>query len=130
MYALDTNTLIFFFKGRGNVARSLLEIPPREIGIPSIVLYELEVGIAGSTHPTSRRTQLDQLISVVSILPFDDAAARRSAEIRIGLQKAGTPIGALDVLIAGTAMAHDAILVTNNKSEFARVKGLRVHDWF
>ena len=56
MYVLDTNTLIYFFKGVGGVAYNLLRVPPREIGIPSIVLYELQVGIAKSNLPKKRIT--------------------------------------------------------------------------
>ena len=48
MFALDTNTLVYFFKGAGRVASQLLATPPAEIGIPSIVLYELEAGIEQS----------------------------------------------------------------------------------
>jgi len=58
MYLLDTNTLIYFFKGMGNVAQELLSKSPKEIGIPSIVLYELEVGIAKSKSPRKRLQQL------------------------------------------------------------------------
>lgn len=130
MYALDTNTLIFFFKGKGNVARALLEVAPRDVAIPTVVLFELEVGIAGSARPEERRSQLDELLTVVTVLPFDARAARRSAMIRTELAAAGTPIGPMDVLIAGTALANDAILVTHNREEFARVRGLKTRDWF
>ena len=58
MYALDTNTVIYFFKNMGNVAQHLFSLPPHEIILPSVVLYELEVGIAKSTSPEKRRTQL------------------------------------------------------------------------
>ena len=51
MYILDTNTLIYFFKGMGNVAENLLASLPKDIGIPSVVLYELEYGIAKSRPP-------------------------------------------------------------------------------
>ena len=53
MYILDANTLINFFKGMGNVADKLLSIPPKEIGIPTVVLYELETGIARSEYHAS-----------------------------------------------------------------------------
>jgi len=57
-YVLDTNTLIYFFKGLGNVSDRLLSIPPAEIGLPAIVLYELEVGIGKSGTSKKRKTQL------------------------------------------------------------------------
>ncbi len=62
MYALDTNTVIYFFKDKGHVAQHLFSLPPHEIALPSVVLYELEVGIAKSTSPEKR---LD-----VSFIPF------------------------------------------------------------
>ena len=130
MFALDTNTLIYYFKGVGEVARHLLETPPQKIGIPTIVLYELESGIAKSTRPEKRRHALETLLSVVHILPFDAASATAAAEIRAELEKAGTPIGALDLLIAGTAVAHAKILVTHNTNEFSRIPTLRLVDWF
>jgi len=54
MFVLDTNTLIYFFKGMGEVSTRLLQTPPKDIGVPSIVIYELEVGIRKSTSPQKR----------------------------------------------------------------------------
>ncbi len=76
MFLLDTNTLIYFFKGRGNVAKHLLSVPPTEIALSSISLYEIEVGIAKSPQPAKRRRQFDGFLSVVSVVPFDRSAAR------------------------------------------------------
>lgn len=130
MYVLDTNTLIFFFKGKGNVAERLLCKPPEEISIPSVVLYELGVGIAKSTNSAKRRQQLDSLISQITVLPFGVREAGISAKIRATLEREGQPIGPYDTLIAGTALANRAILVTHNTVEFARVKRLVIEDWF
>jgi tRNA(fMet)-specific endonuclease VapC len=130
MYALDTNTLIFYFKGAGRVAENLLSAAPREIAVPAIVLFELEVGIARSANPKKRRNQLRALLTLVSILPLDANAAKLAADIRVRLEALGLPIGWMDTLIAGIAMAHGAVLVTHNTEEFSRVKGLSVVDWF
>jgi len=62
-------------------------------------------------------------------LPFDDACAERYGIIRSELESAGTPIGPNDLMIAATALAHGATLVTNNVKEFSRVAGLRLEDW-
>lgn len=128
-FALDTNTLIYFFKGQGRVAERLLSVSPREIGIPAVVLYELELGIARSSQPRKRRGQLDAMLAAVSILPFDREAARLAAELRMTLESIGKPIGPMDTLIAGTALAARGVLVTHNTGEFSRVKGLRLADW-
>jgi len=130
MYVLDTNTLIYFFKGMGNVSDRLLARSPREIAIPSIVLYELEFGIAKSSSPQKRQAQLKEMCSLVDILPFRQKESHQSALIRFQLEKKGTPIGMYDVLIAGTAMACQGVLVTNNTKEFSRVPKLEIENWY
>jgi tRNA(fMet)-specific endonuclease VapC len=130
MWVLDTNTLIYFFRGEGNVAKEILARSPSAIGIPSIVLYELEVGIAKSTSPRKRRGQLEELTAAVQTLPFGAMEARAAASIRSSLEKQGTPIGPHDVLIAGTAKACNATLVTRNTREFERVDGLGLENWY
>ncbi len=130
MYVTDTNTLIYFFKGSGNVSQKLLSIPPKEIGIPAIVLYELEVGIAKSKAPRKRLKQLEDMMSVINILPFTAKEARSSAMIRAQLERKGRTIGPIDILIAGTALAHQAILVTHNVKEFKRIEKLQIEDWY
>jgi tRNA(fMet)-specific endonuclease VapC len=95
-----------------------------------VVLYELECGIAQSSQPAKRRAQLDALVAVVSILTFDEASARCAAELDSVLRRAGAAIGPMDTLIAGTAIAHQATLVTHNTREFRRVARLRIEDWF
>ena len=130
MYLLDTNTLIYFFKGIGDVANILLSKPPKDIFIPSIVLFELEVGIAKSTKPQKRREQLESLISRINISSFGAQEAKVAATIRANLESKGTPIGPYDTLIAGTALNNNATLITNNTKEFRRVKGLIIEDWY
>ena len=129
MFALDTNTLSYFFKGAGNVASHLRAVSPREVGIPSVVLYELEVGMARVQKPGAKREALAALLEVVRVLSFDENCARAAARIRVRLESAGTPIGPMDTLIAGTALGHSAILVTHNTREFSRVPGLQLADW-
>ena len=130
MYVLDTNTLIYFFRGDGRVGERLLSASPTEVAVPSVVLYELETGIAKSTDPEKRRGQLDQLLEVVATLPFGVEEAKAAAGLRAQLEREGTPIGPLDSLIAGTAVVHRGVLVTRNVREFGRVPGLQVEDWY
>jgi tRNA(fMet)-specific endonuclease VapC len=126
MYILDTNTLIYYFKGQGQVAQNLANVSPQEIGISAIVLFELQVGIAKSTSPAKRTQQLQQLLSRVNLVPFDRDSAVAAATIRAQLEQQGTPIGPIDVLIAGTAASLQATLVTHNVKEFSRVSGLAI----
>jgi tRNA(fMet)-specific endonuclease VapC len=129
VYILDTNTLIYFFKGMGNVADNLLAASPKDIGIPAVVLYELEYGIARSTAPRKRMKQLEELCALVDVLPFGGEEAKASAGIRVALEKKGTPIGPYEVMIAGTALSKQGTLVTSNTKEFRRVPGLKIIDW-
>lgn len=64
------------------------------------------------------------------MLPFDSHEAHCSALIRADLEKKGTPIGPYDLLIAGIAVAHQGILVTNNTKEFNRVPELKLENWY
>lgn len=130
MYVLDTNILIYFFKGLGNVPQRLLSVSPKDIAVPAVVIYELEYGITKSSAPKKRQQQLEELCSLVTVLPFGRAEAKVTADIRAKLEKKGTPIGPHDLLIAGTAVANSAVLVTNNIKEFSRVPKLQIENWF
>jgi tRNA(fMet)-specific endonuclease VapC len=130
VYALDANSVSYFLKGKGRVADRLLSEPPRNVGLPAIVLHELEYGASRSEAPRGLRDRLASLIGALQVLPFGAAEARAAARIRLELDRAGRPIGPHDLLIAATAVEHGAILVTHNTREFGRIKGLRLDDWY
>jgi tRNA(fMet)-specific endonuclease VapC len=130
VYALDTNTLIYFFKGQGNVAKNLFRHPPKRIFIPAIVAYEICVGIEKSTQPKKRRQQWEEILALCKLCPFTYKEGQRAAQIRHYLEKKGKSIGPLDTLIAGTCLANGLTLVTHNTKEFKRVKGLNLEDWY
>jgi tRNA(fMet)-specific endonuclease VapC len=129
VYILDTNTLIYFFKGIGNVSKNLLSKSPKEIAIPSLVIYELEYGIAKSISPSKRMKQLNQMCSLIEVLPFAEDEAKEAALIRVDLEKKGTPIGHYDILIAGTVLHYNGTLITNNTNEFKRIPKLKIANW-
>jgi tRNA(fMet)-specific endonuclease VapC len=130
MFALDTNVVIHAMKGIGRVAERLARTNPDEIAIPAVVLYELEFAALRSGDPPRRQRDLERLIAAMTVLPFDDRAAARTTSLRYDLEKSGLSIGPTDALIAGTALAHGARLVTHNTKEFARVPGLHLDDWY
>jgi tRNA(fMet)-specific endonuclease VapC len=99
------------------------------VAIPIIALYEIEAGIAKSAQPQKRRNQLGLLLAAVRVLPFDMEAARKSAMLRAAMEAKDTPLGPMDTLIAGIALAHRATLVTNNTREFSRVPSLELDNW-
>ena len=130
MYALDTNTVLDYFRGKGNVATNLLALPPSEVALPAIVAYEVWVGVLGSQNAKQRQAQYEHFLATIDVLPFDSAVSRRAAELRQALERRGEAIGPMDTLIAATALAYSATLVTRNVREFGRVRGLTVVDWY
>ena len=97
--------------------------------ISVITLAELEHGVEKSQFPERNRSALLQFLAILEVLPFDDDAATEYGKICADLQRKGTPIGTMDMLIAGHARAEHVILVTNNTREFERVQGLRLENW-
>ncbi len=130
MFVLDSNTIIHALKGKGGVHERLLAVPPDRILIPAVALYEIQVGISGSSDGSNRRRKFEALLSAVSIAPFDRSAADSATEIRLDLMRRGQLIGPLDILLAATALSLGAVLVTHNTGEFSRVPGLRLTDWY
>ena len=130
MHVLDTNTVAYFFRGEGRVADRFLATLRSQIAIPSIVAYELRHGAERVPDAKRLAEQLRTLFTWVTILPFDAAAAQVAARIRVELERAGQPIGPHDVLIAATSLAVNGTIVTRNVTEFGRVKGLRVENWY
>ena len=128
MTLLDSNVLIHYLRGTEPLFSRLRAASPAKMAIPSIVAYELEYGTLKSTNPR-RRAMLQDIVGELEEIPFDAAAARAAARIRVDLEKIGAVIGPLDLLIAGIAESRGAVLVTANLREFSRVPGLRVEDW-
>jgi len=130
LYALDTSTLVDYLRGRGRTTERMLATPVGQILLPTVVLYELEVGAAKSADAERRRGELAELAGALRLAPFGAEEARTAARIRATLEARGESIGPHDVLIAATALAQRAILVTHNTREFRRIQGLQVEDWF
>jgi tRNA(fMet)-specific endonuclease VapC len=108
----------------------MLSTPPRDIAIPTIVILEIEFGLAKSKSPRKRRLQLQEFLSTVAIIPFGIKEAQAAASIRADLESVGRPIGPYDLLIAASAVSNNAVLVTHNRKEFSRIQGLKIEDWY
>lgn len=130
VFVLDTNAVIHFFKGKGQVAAHLLATPPGEVALTAITVFELERGVRKSPPGIDRRERLARFLAAIDVLSFDLRAAQLAAEIAVHLEPKGRQIGPLDTLIAAVALAHGATLVTHNTDEFSRVPGLDVVDWY
>lgn len=129
-YMLDTNICIYMIKRKPErVFMRIRDNLKKGLCISSITLAELEHGIAKSDYPEKNRTSLSKFLTILNVLPFDEAAAREYGKICACLQRQGTPIGTMDMLIAGHARSKDYTLVTNNIREFERVAGLEIDNW-
>ena len=126
---LDTDTVIALLRGNSAVARKARSRPPQSLGISSVTLYELRVGVEKSADPAKNRRFLDDALAPFSLLAFDDAASLEAAKVRAKLEKKGKGIGPYDTLIAGHAVSVGARLVTANTREFGRVAGLKFENW-
>ena len=132
MICLDTNAVIAALKGGATpfAARYDLELPKGRLAVSSVVLFEMCFGIAKSARSQDNRARLALFLrSPIAILDFDADDAGEAGQIRAALERAGTPIGPYDLLIAAQARRRGAVLVTANTREFARVPGLRLEDW-
>ncbi|MBF0203713.1 MAG: type II toxin-antitoxin system VapC family toxin [Desulfamplus sp.] len=127
---LDTNICIYIIKQKPEkVLNHLQEHDIAEIAISSITLSELEYGAMKSMRTDQNRFAIIQFTAAIDVLPYDDIAARHYGEVRSYLEKKGTPIGNLDMLIAAHALSRNCILVTNNEKEFKRVPNLKIENW-
>ena len=129
-YMLDTNICIYIIKHKPeSVYTKLKKIQPEDVCISSITYSELSYGVERSEQTDRNRLALTLMLSNIDIEAFDAVAAEEYGDIRARLEKAGTPIGSLDMLIAAHAKALGCTLVTINGKEFSRVEGLRVENW-
>lgn len=129
-YMLDTNICIYAIKNKPvQVLKKIKENLSDQLCISAITLAELEYGVEKSLYPEKNRADLFKFLSILDILPFNDSAAAEYGNICTYLQKQGTPIGIMDMLIAGHARAEKMILVTNNVREFKRVPNLEIENW-
>jgi tRNA(fMet)-specific endonuclease VapC len=94
-----------------------------------VTVYELFTGVAKCREPGRERAKVVRLLAAMSVLPFDEPAAKRTAEVRAGLEAVGQVCGPHDLLIAGHALSTGLPVATNNVAEFSRISGLHVEDW-
>ena len=129
LYMLDTNTVSYAIKGTIPKVRNRLgKIPMAQIVISVVTEAELRFGIARRPEAKQLRIAVEELLLRVSVLPWDSQAAREYGELRADLERSGTPVGNLDLMIAAHALAADAVLVTNDAA-LRRIKRVKTEDW-
>ena len=132
MICLDTNVVIAVLKQQPVhlLERFARELPQGTLALSTIVLFELQCGIANSARRKENTDRLAVFLQApVAVLPFEPEDAEEAGELRAELKRAGTPIGPYELLVAAQARRRGAVLVTANAGEFARVPGLKTEDW-
>lgn len=130
MKMLDTNICIYAIKKKPeNVIKKFISEIPNGLCISSITLAELYQGVEKSVYPQKNSYALMKFLISLTVLPFDDAAAIEYGKICADIQRKGTPIGQMDMLIAAHAKSENLVLVTNNTREFERVIDLKLENW-
>lgn len=129
-FLLDTNICIYIIKQKPPlVFEKFRSLAIGSVGISSISVAELQYGVMKSAYSVKNREALQQFLTPLEILDFDSKAALYYGQIRTELEKSGTPIGSLDMLIASQALSLDLTLVTNNEKEFKRIANLKIENW-
>ena len=131
IYCLDTNVVVRALRGQNadGISAKLAGERADNIKIPEMVRAELLVGVGKSACPSRNRRLLNQFLAPFQRVSFAGDAVEHYADIRVSLERSGDSIGPNDLVIAATARARGAVMVTNNLREFQRVPGLRCEDW-
>jgi len=130
MFLLDTNICIYIINKRPPHVLDIFEKTDiREIKLSSVSVAEMEYGASKSAFRERNRRALLAFASPFEIIPFDDTDAEVFGSLKANLEQRGVPIGPYDLQIASQAINRDYTLVTNNISEFARIRGLRLENW-
>lgn len=129
-YLLDTCVISDFFKRIPSIIKHFEELSPNDIFISSLSVMEIEYGLKLNVERENKiRPLWNSLLQLIEVLPYSTGCARNTARVRAILKAAGLPIGPYDILIAGTALAHNMVMVTSNFNEFNRVNELKIENW-
>ncbi len=130
-HLLDTDTCIHLLRGRETTVSRAEHHSPSDLAVSAITRYELLYGLERCQAARRERegVKVCLLLEEMLILPFTFRTATHASRLRAGLEATGSSIGAMDILIAATALEHNLPVVTNNLREFQRVPGLQCLSW-
>lgn len=129
-YLLDTCVVSDFVKGDPSTLNHIKKTSPNHIAISSITLMEIEYGLALNKNKAAQlRSVIHDFLAPITILNFTSDDAAQAALLRALLKQQGNPIGAYDILLAGTALNHKLTFVSSNTNEFDRINGLKLENW-
>ena len=130
MYLLDTNIVSYWMRGDVGIIGRIQKNSPADLSLSAITLAEILYGIEKSpVKKKERQEKIRQILSLLALYSFDEAAAGEYAIIRSQLEREGIIISERDTQIASIAMANKLTVVTHNVREFGRVRRLKVEDW-
>ena len=112
-----------------NVQRGFMELDAARTVVPVVVLHELFSGADIGTSPQRERARIAEVVSELAVIPLEPSDIEATAAVRSDLHRRGRPIGDIDTLIAGQALARGWTVVTRNVRHFGRVEGLPLIDW-
>ena len=129
-YILDTNVVARLLDGDERVLAHLADVDPRDVGIPLLVVAELFFGAEKSARRDQNRARVQRLTETFPLLPLGLAIVRRYAAVRADVEARGRRKSDFDLMIACTALEHEAILVTNDAAlKDGAIGSLVVEDW-
>ncbi len=128
IYMLDTDTVSNIVRKHPPVIKKLISHENDEICISAVTNAELFYGLE-KKNSQKLFNEVRSVIGKCTIIDFDASQSEIYGRIRVELEKSGTPLGDMDLLIASAAMSTGAILVSHNKKHFSKIKGLKIEDW-
>jgi len=129
VFLLDTDTLIYSFKGVPEVVRQLRQHRTRQMALSVITYGELVYGAEKSARRLENLARVQQTAELFPVIPVTRATMDTFGRLKATLQATGTVVDDFDLVIAATALTEGYVLVTNNVRHFAAVPGLRVVNW-
>jgi len=129
-YLLDTDTCIYWLKGREAVKQNVLAVGYSEIAISVITVAELYFGAYNSTKINEKLAAAEKFIQSLPVLNLSQTSLKYFGQLKADLKQKGTPVANFDLLIASIALTENLILVSNNIRHYNRISQLNLENWF
>lgn len=128
-YVLDTNTCIYWLKGKGEIRNKVEQVGADNLNMTIITLAELRYGAYNSQKVKENLKNIDNFLRKVKVLPLNEETTDIFGKIKVDLRRSGQMIEDFDILIASITLSHGGILVTNNVEHFKKIDGLSYENW-